>query len=169
MGSGIRRYGFLDKVLDVSESNMQFAPGTFDRATLHKLVEAIENLRNIRLAVVQLLEAVDDHLIQAGNDAYRLALLYYNTVRDAARLGDVGVRTVFDALRPFFANRGRTRAAEEAPTQRQAIRDAKAIIRGEKDGEVLIKGKRRAVTAKELEVFDDTDKPHGGMKITERE
>ena len=168
-GSGIRRYGFLDKTMDISESNMQYAPSTFNRDALKNRVELIENLRNIRIAVTQLLEAVDDRLLQAGDDGYRIALVYYNAVQSQARLGDVGARMVFETLRPFFARGRRSDVIDDSPTQKQIVRDTKAVLRGSKEGEVLVKGSRRASTRKELEVMDETGKPRGGIKMMEKE
>jgi len=167
-GSGIKRYGFIDKTFDVAETILRFAPGTFNRSVLQRHILNIEQLRNIRNAVLQLLDAVDDYLLTEGDNSYRAALIFYNTVRDLARHGDDGAKEIFNSLRPFFANRANTRTAEDAPTQKQAIRDAKAIIRGKKDGEVLVKGKRRATVAKELEVLDESGKQRGGVKVTKR-
>ena len=168
-GAGIRRYGFISKTLEISESKMQYSPRTFDRDALRRMVTAIDGLRSIIVTARQVIDIAEDYLFQESDDAFRAALIYYNTVRDLARHGDVGAKEVFAVLAPFFARRARTRAEEDVPTQKQAIRDAKAIIRGGKDGEVLIKGKRRAVVRKELEVLDETGRPRGGVKITERE
>ena len=168
-GSGIKRYGFIDKTFDVAETILRFAPGTFNRSVLQRHILNIEQLRNIRNAVLQLLDAVDDYLLTEGDNSYRAALIFYNTVRDLARHGDNGASEIFDILRPFFARAGRAVSLEESPTEKQVLRDAKAVLRGTKDGEVVIKGKHRATPPKELEVIDETDKPHGGAKVMERE
>ena len=167
-GSGIKRYGFILKTLKMSASNMRFAPGSFDRDALEKLVRDIGNLRGILSAARQLVGEVEDRLLHAGDDAFRMSLFYYNPVRDLARLGDPGAREVFDTLRPFFARGPRVRADGEAPTQKQVIRDVKAILRGTKDGEVFVKGKHGAVMPKEIEVVDETGKPRGGVEVMER-
>ena len=141
-GSGIRRYGFIDKVLDISETNMQFAPGTFNRGRLNVFVGNIEALRNIRIVVKQLLDAVDDYLLTFSDEAYRISLMYYNTVRDLARHGDNGAREVFNTLRPFFSSRRMPVDAE--PTDKEIVRDVKALLRGTKEGKVEVVSDRAA-------------------------
>jgi hypothetical protein len=168
LGSGIRRYGFIDKTFDVSETNMQYAPGTFDRQRMHRLIENIENVRNIRVAVMQVLDACDDHLLQDGDDAFRIALIYYNTVRDLARHGDSGAREVFNILRPFFA-RSRSTNADLPPTKKQALKDAKAILDGRKDGKILIEGTGRRTSKGERVIVDETGRMREGVKVVAEE
>lgn len=162
LGSGTRRYGFIDKTFDITETNMQYAPGTFDRGNFKSWLEAIEALRNLRVAALQLLDDIDDRLIQSGDNAFRMALIYYNTVRDLARHGDDGAREVFNALRPFFANRASRRAAggEEGaePTKKRLERDVKAVLDGRRDGIVAVAGQRARTAPRALAAEDETAK-----------
>ena len=130
-----------------------------------------EELRNILVACDQLRTIIDDHLLQSGDRAFRLALMYYNTVRDLARAGDPGARDVFNTLSLFF-KRGSTGRAGEEPTEREVLRDAKALIRGSREGEIVIKSKSpaAAATAKERVLLDETvstsKRNRGGVKAT---
>ena len=154
LASGVRRYGFLDKVFDVSENNMEFAPAAFDRNVFYQALRAIEELRNILVAIDQLRTVVDDHLLQVGDRAFRLALIYYNTVRDLARAGVPGARDVFLAINLFF-RRGRIKDGSE-PTEREALRDVRGLLRGTRDGEIEIESHRAAAAGRERLIVDET-------------
>ena len=88
-GSGIRRYGFIDKVSDTATGNPEFIPPFMSLDDLKNLVRQIEVLRNISANLQQMLRMVNDELLITGDEAFRIALMYYNTVRDASRRNDI--------------------------------------------------------------------------------
>jgi len=131
-GAGIRRYGFISKTLEISESKMQYSPRTFDRDALRRMVTAIDGLRSIIVTARQVIDIAEDYLFQESDDAFRAALIYYNTVRDLARHGDVGAKEVFAVLRPFFA-RGRGDGDEkETPARKSAAPKPRGGVKGAK-------------------------------------
>jgi len=102
LGSGVRRYGFIDKVSDVSSSNPEFAPVFYDVEDLKDALRKIELLRNISGGFQQLLRMTDDVLLQVSDSAFQMALAYYNTVREASRRRIPGAQAIFRQLQPFF-------------------------------------------------------------------
>ena len=164
ISSGIRNYGFLDVVYDISETNKQYAPGTFSRLKLGRKIESIEALRNIKIATLQLLDVIDDALINNGHDAFTLALIYYNTVRDLARHGDKGAKEVFDMLKPYFK---RQKRKKDEPTDQEVERDVRALLHGTKEGEVIVKNEGDKIIKGKKEVIDTTHKAKGEWKETE--
>jgi len=101
-GIGISRYGFTNKVSDVASENMRFAPATFSDTELKALIRRIELLRNLSSLLRQCVRIVNDELLITGDEAYAMALLYYNTLREQARARVLGADEVFRMLEPFF-------------------------------------------------------------------
>jgi hypothetical protein len=164
LGSGVRRYGFMDKVSDVAEANMEFAPKAFKRLELKALIRQIELLRNMSADLNFIQRSLDDLLLITGNAAFQESLLYYNSVREQARGRVPGAQAVFDLLRLFFV---RPRRASGEPTEAQTIKDVKALLHGKKDGEIIIKNKTPKSAGAERLVVDETGKVGGHFKETE--
>ena len=162
-GSGIRRYGFIDKVSDVAEANPEFAPAFFNSGDLKERLREIEILRNISTALAQMLRITDDVLLQVSDDAFQMALGYYNTVREAARRRQPGAQAIFNILRPFF---NRPRRAGDEPTEQEVERDLKALIHGKKDGEIIIRNERPHLTGGVHEVIDEVHSGRVAVKET---
>ena len=160
--SGIRNYGFLDKTYDLTETNMQYAPGNFDRNKMGRSIQDIEALRNILVEVRKLEDAVSDALLVNGDKALRFALIYYNTVRDLSRHGDRGATEVFDLLRPFFKRR-RTKTGE--PTEHEVERDVRALLHGKKDGKIVIENERPHLSGGKRILIDETNKRIGSAEL----
>ena len=165
-GSGVRRYGFIDKVSDVAEANPEFAPPFFSDTVLKTKLREIEVLRNISVALGQMQRITDDVLLQVSDDAFQLALGYYNTVREAARRRQPGAQAVFNVLRLFF-KRGRLTGDE--PTEHEVERDVKALLHGKKDGEIVIKNERPHLVGGVRKVVDETHRDRIAVKETVEE
>jgi len=156
-GIGIRRYGFTDKTSDVAEQNMRFSPPTFNIAHLKQLIRHIELLRNLSSLLRQLLRITDDELLVAGDEAYAMALLFYNTLKVQARQRVPGADDVFRMLQPFFIHRGRT---DKEPTEHEVERDVRALLHGHKDGKIVIENEHPHLEGGKHTVIDETHKPN---------
>jgi len=160
-GSGVRRYGFIDKVSDVAVANPEFAPAFFDEVELKDLLRKIELLRNISGAFQQLQRMTDDVLLQVSDAAFQLALAYYNTVREASRRRQPGAQTIFNMLRLFF---NRPRRPGDEPTEQELERDMKALIHGKKDGEIVIRNERPHLVGGKHEIIDEVHSGRAAVK-----
>jgi len=155
MGSGVRRYGFIDKTSDIAEDNLQFAPPFFDLQALKDLLRVIEVLRNISVTLNQMLRINGDVLLTVSDDAFQMALAYYNTVREASRRRQPGAQAVFAVLREFFQRR-RREAAE--PTIPEVEHDVHALLHGRKDGRIIIEHEKPHTEGGKHVVVDETGK-----------
>jgi len=162
-GSGVRRYGFIDKVSDVADVNPEFAPPFYDGTVLKTKIREIEILRNISAALEQMLRINNDVLLQVSDEAFQMALAYYNTVREAARRRQPGAQAVFNVLRLFF---NRPRHTGDEPTEHEVERDVKALLHGKKDGEIVIKNERPHLVGGVHEVIDETHRDRVAVKET---
>jgi len=170
LGSGVRRYGFIDKVSDTAADYPQFWPGSvhgtidFNDAVKERLRE-IEALRNLIVWLRYVTRVVGDLLLLAGDDAFRMANTYYSSVRSAAGSNLPGAEQVYQLLRLFF----RRRRTSEEPTEQEVMRDFRALMHGTKDGSITVRNESGKVVKGEKVVIDNTmPKPRGGVKIVER-
>jgi len=163
-GSGVRRYGFIDKTSDLAADNLQFAPPFFNIETLKNYLRMIETLRSISVTLQQMLRIDDDVLLTVSDEAFQMALGYYNTVREASRRRQPGAQALFRELQPFF-QRGRMPSAE--PTEPEVERDVKALLHGRKDGKIVIENEREHMSGGKHVVVDETYKERAAWKETE--
>ena len=164
LGSGVRRYGFIDKVSDIAKVNPEFIPPFLDIDELKKAIRDIEDLRNISVTLQQLLQVNNDLFLIISNNAFRLALMYYNTVRDASRRRVPGAEALFRMLQPFFR---RPRRTGEEPTEMELERDVKALLHGKKDGRIVIENETPRVQRGKHLVVDDTHKERVSFRESE--
>ena len=167
LGSGVRRYGFIDKVSDVASDNMQFWPASANlQDALKDQLRKIEALRNVLVWLRTVNRVAGDMLLLTGHEAFQMANTYYASVRAAARSNILGARQVFQLLQMFW-QRPRNPSAE--PTKKQAMRDARALDRGTRVGKVTFENEADTLTKGKKSITDETTPvPKGGVKITER-
>ena len=180
LGSGVRRYGYIDKVSDTAEAYPQFWPAFATNATsaitrdtgestgaekLKEMVREIEVLRNLLIAFRFGTRVVEDMLMTVGDEAFRLANVYYRTVRDAARSNIPEAAEVFQMLESFWKRR---RRMSDEPTEMELLRDTKALLRGSKDGTISVSNESDSVIKGKKVLVDHTfPKPRGGIKVVE--
>jgi len=167
LGSGVRRYGFIEKVLEIGVDYPQFWPAFGgDEAELRERVDEIDALRNLLIWFRVATRVVGDLLLIAGDDAFRIAGSYYATSRDGARRKNPDAVQVFEMLRLFWRHR---RRMNSEPTIPEVERDARALLRGRKDGKILIENESDQIIKGEKVIIDNVmPKPRGGMKVVER-
>jgi len=155
LGSGVRRYGFIDKVSDVAQDNLEFVPPYLDLDQLKKYLRDIENLRNISVTLRQLSRLNTDLFLIISDEAFRLALMYYNSVRDASRRRVPGAEAVFQVLQLFFQ---RPRRGSDEPTEIELKHDVNALLHGKKDGKIIIENEAPHTTGGKHLIIDETHK-----------
>ena len=156
LGSGVRRYGFIEKVAEVSGEFPQFWPAFADEGeTLRERVREIDVLRNLLVWFRFASRLVGDLLLVAGDDAFRMANTYYATARDGARRRVPEAQQVFQLLQLFWKRR---RRSTEEPTIPEVERDLRALLRGTKDGEIIVRNESDRVVKGEKVIIDNTQK-----------
>ena len=164
--SGIRNYGFLDKASDLAVSFPQYDPPLFNSQDLKSLIRDIEFCRNLLAMLNEYMRIITNSLFFYGDDAFRMALRYYHSVRELARTGDPGARAVFNMLQPFF--RRRPRASEE-PTVPEVERDVRALLQGKKDGKVVVENEVPHMQGGKHVVIDEIHRDKFGFRESENE
>jgi hypothetical protein len=102
--------------------------------------------------------------IEASDMIYTDALEYYSQVQDAARRRIDPAETLYAELHSFFRHGA---MESEEPTQKKVKRDINALMKGKKDGEIIIKNIKPKTTGGTHKVIDETFKDSASFKETE--
>jgi hypothetical protein len=169
LGSGVRRFGFIEKVAEVSAEFPQFWPAFAEAGDeLRERVAEINVLRNLLVWFRYASRIVGDLLLIAGDDAFRIAGSYYATVRDSSRRKVPEARQVFQMLQLLWQNRRRSNGTTEEPTEKEIMRNFRALMRGTREGEMFIGNESGCVSKGKRTVIDKTrKKPRNGFKEIE--
>ena len=164
LGSGIRRYGFIDKTSDLAAQNPAFSPAMFSSAELKKFVRELEAVRGFLNISQQLSRVANDCLLLLGDQSFSMALLYYNSVKELAHRNVAGAEAVYRALEPFFKH---GRRPGEEPTEPEVETDVRALLHGKKEGKIVIENEKPHMVGGKHVVVDETHKEHAAWKETE--
>ena len=163
-GSGVRRYGFIDKVRDMMAVRPDLTPVYLSPTEYEILLRKLEIIRNINALVAETQRMTNDILLVFGDSAFRKALMYYGALREAANRHVQGAATLFRELQAFF--RRRPRSGEE-PTEHEVERDVRSLLHGKKDGKIIIENEKPHLTGGKHVVVDETHKSKEGFRATE--
>lgn len=166
-----RNYGFINKAFAIIQENPNFRPANFSFEDMEKNLDILNQSRQLSLVLEQLRLVNNDLLLISCNISYRNALRVYSNLRDQARAGIAGARPLFQELEQFFTLHRRGRSADAEPTGKILEREAKRLLRGKADGEMIIKNESPHMTGGVHEVIDDVHRHerHDGAEIKIKE
>jgi hypothetical protein len=156
VGAGIKNYGFIVKTAELAVENPQFA-SLFNLTVLQNCISNFDESRNINILLQAMMRQTSNSMLTYSDEAYSLSLLFYNSVRELARRGVPDAITLFRQLQPFFRNHRTSREGKE-PTEVEIMHDAKALMKGTKDGEIIIKNERPKTVGGKRTIVDETRK-----------
>ena len=160
-----RNYGFIMKAYVIALENPAFRPGNFSFDGMTENVEILDQARQLTLVLEQLRAFADDLLLMACDTSYRDALRVYGNLREQAHRNVVGAQPLFDRLRQYFTLHRPFRPGEE-PTEKEIERDLHSLLRGHKDGEIIIRNETPQVSGGERTVIDTAHTSHAAIKET---
>ena len=163
-GSGVRRYGFTDKVRDMIVVRPDLTPSYLSPAAYETRLRRLEIIRNINAVVAETMRMTTDIMLLYGDEAFKNALMYYGALREAKNRNVTGAATLFRELQAFF-HRPRHTASE--PTEKEILRDVRAGIHGKKDVDIHIEHEMPHMVGGKHVVVDETHKDKAAWKATE--
>jgi len=163
IGAGIRNYGFMEKVADISEANPQFAV-FFDPNDLRNAIMNFDKCRNLALLLQSFFRLVTNTMLIYSDLGYRMASMFYNTVKEMSRRGDPTANALFRTLRPFFE---RPKRPNTKTTMKQAEHDFEGLLKGTKEGYITVENIAPKVTGGERKIVDNVRK--GSLSVKEQE
>ncbi|WP_097130802.1 hypothetical protein [Pedobacter xixiisoli] len=105
---GDKTLAFLQKALEYASQNMALCPTFLSLPEAQKDYELAAGLQVIKQRVSALLRAIEDAEMVAGSEAYDAALIFYNSVKGAARSNIGGSQAIENDLKNRFPGRRRT-------------------------------------------------------------
>jgi hypothetical protein len=113
---GEKTLSFVEKAHEFATTNPTLWPSYLDMATFDIDFADARGLWNVLLSTKQLHENVDDTGMIAGSEAYQAALVFYNSVKTAARQDIPGAKAVYEELKKRFPG-GRRKTNETEVTE----------------------------------------------------
>jgi hypothetical protein len=160
IGAGTRNYGFIDKVSDLAAANPAYAH-FFNIDDLKNCIRNIEICREIVILLHAFARLVSNTMMIYSDDAYSMALNYYNMVKEMSRQGDPEAIELYRDLKTYFK---KTKSPSAEPTEKELERDIHSLIHGTKDGEIIIKSKSPKATGGMRKIVDDVHKNRAAFK-----
>jgi hypothetical protein len=99
---GEKTLSFVEKAHEAATENPNFVPPFLDMAAFDVDFADAHNLWGLHLATNQLHENVDDTTMVAGSEAYQASLIFYNSVKMAARQDIPGAKAIYEELKKRF-------------------------------------------------------------------
>ena len=153
------RLGFVNNVFRYINETTDFNPTGFDNKYYAELVEQLDLTMQTLTHLGSSVRLLRDISIVTGDVLYGMALLWYRNIQVLSDRRIPGAEVIYRELRTHFRNRRPLSSLDHPPTEAQVLRDAKALLRGKKDGEIVIEGHAKHTTPSEKKVLDDTHKP----------
>jgi len=164
-GVGIKKQGFIERAYLLSVKNSEFLPHWLTVQKFNTDNTYFQNFRAMVDLTDQIRELLWNITIESSDMVYTDALEFYASVREAAKRRIDAAESIFNELSVFFKSRGRR--SEEEPTEKQQLRDFKALQRGKRDGKIVIENIKPKLIGGEHKVIDETFRDTAEFKETD--
>ena len=108
---GDKSVAFVQKSIEYAQKNGDLVPSFLDMAALATDFQAVQSLREYTQTLNPIIDALNDSLMLSGSEAYQGALLFYSSVKNAAKLKAPKAGTIYDDLSARFPGRGAPKKA----------------------------------------------------------
>ena len=112
---GDKTVGFLEKFKTYVVTNPEFLPSYIDLTEFNKDYNIVKDLSEFVKIGTQLLQKMEDTYTEVGIEALAVALVYYNSVKAAAKSGVAGAQAIYDDMKKRFPGGGGVIATTDSP------------------------------------------------------
>jgi hypothetical protein len=161
LGTGFKYTGFIDAAYEGAVANPNLLPSYMPAAKFKDDVDDYTRKHNLYIILDQFTREVWDSMLASGDNAYRDALDYYNSVKEATRRHVPGAETEYNRLKSFFK---KSKPLSDQPTEMEVERDVRALLHGTKEGRVVVENELPNLTAAERKVVDVVHSGHVAEK-----
>jgi hypothetical protein len=99
---GEKTLSFMEKAHEFAVQNPNLCPPYLNMEAFNTDFADVHNLLTLNNVTLQLHEYTDDTAMTSGSEAYQAALVFYNSVKMAARQDIPGAKAVYEELRKRF-------------------------------------------------------------------
>lgn len=111
---GDKTLAFVQKTITYANQNAALVPVFLNLPEANKDLQLADDLNDIYKALLTLITSVEDALMISGSEAYNAALIFYASVKGAARSNVAGSQAIYDDLKQRFPNRVKKEAVTTA-------------------------------------------------------
>jgi hypothetical protein len=108
---GDKTIAFVQKAYDHCEQNPDIAPKFLDVEEFKNDLTAFEQIRTIYAPLSQVVDSLSDTMLLSGSDAYAGALVFYQTVKTAAKSNIQPGHSIYTDLSSRFPGNSKAKAA----------------------------------------------------------
>jgi hypothetical protein len=154
-GVGLKRLGFIEAAFRISSKFPQYFPHWLNTAKFQRDLDLFNAVKSLVEVCRSMEEKAWNINVESSDMIYTNSLEYYSQVQDAAKRRVDSAESLYNELHDFFR---RGPMETDQPTQKKTKRDINSLMKGKKDGEVIIKNIRPKTTGGTHEVIDETFK-----------
>lgn len=154
-GTSVNKHGFIDVCLEKAQEMPSLMPSWLTVWQFKANREAFEAAQRLLDAAQRCEKIVSDTSMTAADKAYRDALAFYKSVKDAAAAKVPGAEVIFSKLSTYFKGMGQHK--KDAPTEAEVERDVRSLLHGTKEGRVVVENTKPHTTPGTRKVIDEVD------------
>jgi hypothetical protein len=99
---GEKSVSFVEKSVQYAESNREFLPQFVDAVEMKKDFQAFNVLNGFLRPLQQIVKNLDDSATLCGSESILASLTYYNSVKQAVKMGVPNASAIYDDLSQRF-------------------------------------------------------------------
>jgi hypothetical protein len=164
-GVGIKKQGFIQRARDIAMENQEFLPHYLPMLKFDRDDSYFQSFRMMVDAAQQIRELLWNITIEAADVVYTDALEFYASVREAAKRRVDAAESIYAELEVFFKRR---KPLGEQPTPKQTKRDINALMRGSRDGKIVVENIKPKLTGGVHKVVEEHFTEDARFKVTEQ-
>jgi hypothetical protein len=127
VGGGIKNLGFIETAYESASANSQFVPPYLNMDEYGEVIQDFTRKRTLFTLLQQFAQQVSGSMLLASDAAYRNALEYYNSVKEASRQCVPGAEAEYKLLSKYF-KKSKPSKDGNAPTEAQIERDVRSLL-----------------------------------------
>jgi hypothetical protein len=167
IGGGIKNLGFIETANESARNNPQYVPPYLKMPEFNESLLDFTRKRMLLTLIQQFAQQVSDSSLLASDAAYHYALEYYASVKEAARQRIPGAEAEYNLLSKYF-KKSKSSKDDNAPTEAQIERDVRSLLRGSKEGRIIVENENPDLSGGKRRLVDETHSGHSTIKtITE--
>ncbi len=105
---GDKNVPFVSKGLEHADKNPQFVPSFLNVSELRTDFSAVTILSEFYNVLFPIVSLISDTMMESGSEAYSAALLFYESVKLAAKMNVPGAKEIADDLGKRFKGQGKS-------------------------------------------------------------
>jgi hypothetical protein len=110
---GEKTVSFVEKAHELAKDNPDLCPNYLNIADFTIDINDAIGLISVKVAILQVVEVIDDIELLAGSESYQEALMFYNYIKMLADRDVPRAKAIYEELKKRFPNRGRRKPSEE--------------------------------------------------------